>query len=198
LLLDWSCGSFGVQAVDQRSPVGDRLAFVRWILGHCTIRFGLLELAAPASGASGVHRTLTRGVASDAFVPGAVRDERNAGRNSGHSLALSMFASSEKRGASRLPVCLAWSSTWRDDPDKGDRYFAAANRDCCPRRQAPRRAGTDHNHNAQPRTAGCDLFRCLRLALCPHLDDVWYAVGWQLGCDQRVLMVAGAGLSHCT
>src|SRR5207244_13580438 len=64
----------------------------------------------------------------DAFVSGAVRDERNAGGDSGHSGALSLLASAEERGTSRIAVCLAWSSPWRDDPDEGDRYFAAANR----------------------------------------------------------------------
>jgi Predicted membrane protein len=34
-----------MQAVDQRSPVGGRLAFARRIFRHRTIRFGLLEFA---------------------------------------------------------------------------------------------------------------------------------------------------------
>src|SRR5580765_95573 len=128
ILLDRRGSSFSMQAVDQRSPVGGRLAFARRTLRHRTIRFGLLEFAAPAPGASGVHRTFTRGVSADAFVPGAVRDERNAGRNSGHSGVLSLFAPAEERGASRIAVCLAWSSAWRDDSGKSDRYFAIANR----------------------------------------------------------------------
>ena len=81
---------------------------------------------------------------------------------------------------------MAWSSAWRDDPGKGYRYFAIANRDYCGRRQTPWRANADHNRSAQPRAAGCDLFRCLRLALCAHLGEVWYAAGWQLGRDQWV------------
>ena len=82
LLLDRRGSSFSMQAVDQRSPVGGRLASAGRIFRHRTIRFGLFEFAAPAPGASGVHRTFTSGVSADAFVPGAVRDERNAGRNS--------------------------------------------------------------------------------------------------------------------
>ena len=39
------------------------------IFRHCTIRFGLFEFAAAATGASGVHRTFTGGVSADAFVP---------------------------------------------------------------------------------------------------------------------------------
>src|SRR5262249_22036789 len=119
LLLDWRGSPFCMQAVDQRSPVGGRFAFARRILRRCTIRLGLFEFAAAAPGANSVHRTFTGGVSADAFVPGTVRDERNADGNSGHSGALSLFASAEKRGASRIAVCLAWSSAWRDDPGKG-------------------------------------------------------------------------------
>ena len=137
-----------MQAVDQRSPVGSRLAFAGSIFRHRTIRFGLFEFAPPAPGASGVHRTFTGGVSADAFVSGAVRDERNAGGDSGHSGALSLLASAEERGASRFAVCLAWSSAWRDDPCKGDRYFATANRHCCARRQASWRTSADGDRGA--------------------------------------------------
>src|SRR6185503_5478341 len=118
-----------MQAVDQRSPVGDRLAFASDIFRHRTIRFGLLDLAAPVPSASGFHRTFTGGVSPDAFVPDAVCDERNVGRKSGYDDALSLFASAEERGASRIAVCLGWSSAWRDDPDKSYRCFVIANRD---------------------------------------------------------------------
>src|SRR4030095_10644534 len=132
LLLDRRGSSFSMQAVDLRSPVGGHLAFARRIFRHRTIHFGLFEFAAPAPGASGVHRTFTGGVSADAFVPGALRDERNAGGDSGHSRPLSLFASPEERGASRIAVCLAWSSAWGDGPSKSDRDFATANRQCCP------------------------------------------------------------------
>ena len=85
LLLDRRGSSFSMQAVDQRSPVGGRVASAGRIFRHRSIRFGLFEFAAPAPSASGVHRTFTSGVSADAFVPDAVRDERNAGRNSRHS-----------------------------------------------------------------------------------------------------------------
>src|SRR6187431_897800 len=118
LLLDRRGSSFSMQAVDQRSAVGGRLALAWRIFRHYAIRFGLFEFAAPAPGASGVHRTFTGGVSADACVPGALRDERNAGGDSGHSGALSLFTFAEQRGASRIAVCLARSSAWRDGPNK--------------------------------------------------------------------------------
>ena len=54
------------------------LRFARCIFRHRAVRSGLFDFAPSASGQNGVDRSLAGGFSADAFVSGALCDERNA------------------------------------------------------------------------------------------------------------------------
>ena len=112
--------------------------------------------------------------------------------------ALSLFASAEERDAARIAICLAWIGAWRDDAGEGDRHFAY-----CPSSSLRSPAGSlTRERRSQSRCAisvcSRDLFRGVRLVLRADLAEVRYSAARQLGCDQRVHLVAGSRLSHCS
>ena len=119
-----------MQTLNQRSDVDFSAALDRSILRYRSIRFCFSEFAALASRASRTRRTFAGGVSADAFVSRALCDERNSGRCSGHSDAISVFASAEKRHAACVAICLARIGAWRSNAGEGDRDFVAASRNC--------------------------------------------------------------------
>ena len=196
LLFDCQRKPFSMPALNQRSDVDLRSALARSILRHRPIRFCFFEFAAPVSRGNRIRWPFAGSVPADAFVPGALCDERNSVRGSGNSSALSLFASAEERDAARITICVARIGDGRGNVSKSDRNFVAADRNCCNCSQARCHASASRDLVAQYRSAASDLFRSMRLALRTHLAEVRHTAARQLGCGKRVRVVAGPRLSH--
>ena len=196
LLFDRQRKPFSVPTLNQRSDVNLRSAPARSTLRHRPIRFCFFEFAAPISRANRIRWPFAGSVPADAFVPGALCYERNSGRDSCNSSALSLFASAEEREAARITICVARIGDGRGNVSKSDRNSVAADLNCCNCSQARCHAGVSRDLVAQYRSAARDLFRGMRVALRTHLAEVRHTAARQLGCSQRVRVVAGPRLSH--
>jgi hypothetical protein len=84
---------YRMQTVHWRFGVDLRTPFAGAIIWNRAIRVGVFQFAIPVSCTDRVRRTLTGSLSADAIVPGALRNERNAGCHAGDRDALSLFAS---------------------------------------------------------------------------------------------------------
>ena len=179
--------------------VGHRFAFPWRIFRHRTIRFRFFECAAPASGASRVHRPFVGGVSANAFVSGTLCDECNCLVATLTTAALYLCLRLLKNEVPRASQ-FAWlgAGAWCGDPGKGDRHFAVANRHCCDRRQL-RSARAPIAISV--RNLGLLLAICF--AVCGwHYARIWVKFGtpllgnWDVA--QWVQVVASPRFSHCS
>ena len=179
-----AAASLSASALSVDNPMS--IYVLRWLgafFGIANFVLVFLSFAAPASEASRLHRTFAGGVSADAFVSRALCDERIIVGYAVYSGALSLSPSFEKRNAGHVAIYLGRIGAWRGNTGKSDRYFAAANRNCCDHRQARLRASANRNVVAQPWITARDLFGYVRLALRTYLAEVRHPAPWQLGCD---------------